>query len=169
MGNGRTHVIAALVEHKPGVLHNIANLFRRRGFNIESISVGSTVQKDLARMTLTVNGDEQTIEQVVKQLNKLIDVIKVSKLDPTNIVTREMVLVKVNVQDTKTRSDVINCVNVFRGHVIDVSSETLTIEITGGPNKIAAFLSLMKTFGIMELARTGIAALSRGSKIIRLE
>jgi acetolactate synthase-1/3 small subunit len=169
MENKRMHVIAALVENRPGVLHSVANMFRRRGFNIESISVGPIEQKGLARMTITVDGDERTLEQVVKQLNKLIDVVKVNQLDPTNIVTREMALIKVNVPDMKTRSDIINCVDVFRGHVIDVSPETLMIEITGGPDKIDALLKLMKAFGIIELARTGIAALSRGPKSIRIE
>jgi len=169
MENGKTKVIAALVENKPGVLHSIANMFRRRGFNIESITVGHTEQKGLARMTITVNGDEKTLEQIIKQMNKLIDVVKVSGLEPENIVTRELALIKVNVPDTKTRSDIINCVEVFRGRVVDVSSETLTIEITGTPDKIDAFLNLMKTYGIMELARTGITALSRGIKSIRIE
>jgi acetolactate synthase-1/3 small subunit len=169
MENGKTEVISAIVENKPGVLHSVANMFRRRGFNIESITVGSTEQKGLARMTITVKGDEKTIEQVVKQMNKLIDVVKVSRLDPENIVTRELALVKVNVPDTKTRSDIINCVEVFRGHVVDVSPETLGIEITGTPDKIDAFLNLMKTFGIIELARTGLTALSRGSKSIRID
>ena len=169
MGNKETKVIAALVENKPGVLHSVANMFRRRDFNIESITVGPTEQHDLSRMTITVNGDEKTLEQVVKQMNKLIDVVKVSSLEPENIVTRELALVKVNVPDTKTRSDIINCVEVFRGRVVDVSSETLTIEITGTPDKIDAFLNLMKTYGVMELARTGITALSRGVKSIRIE
>jgi acetolactate synthase-1/3 small subunit len=169
MGNEKTKVIAALVENKPGVLHSIANMFRRRDFNIESITVGRTEQEDLSRMTITVNGDEKTLEQVVKQMNKLIDVVKVSRLEPENIVTRELALIKVNVPDTKNRSDVINCVEVFRGRVVDVSPETLTIEITGTPDKIDAFLNLMKTYGIMELARTGITALSRGVKSIRIE
>ena len=167
--NGKTKVIAALVENKPGVLHSVANMFRRRGFNIESITVGHTEQKGLTRMTITVNGDEKTLEQIIKQMNKLIDVVKVSELEPENIVTRELALIKVNVPDTKTRSDIINCVEVFRGRVVDVSSETLTIEITGTPDKIDAFLNLMKTYGIMELARTGITALSRGVKSIRIE
>ena len=169
MENGRTKVISALVENKPGVLHSVSNMFRRRGFNIESITVGPTEQKDLARMTITVNGDEKTLEQVVKQLNKLVDVVKVGRLDPGSIVTREMALIKVNVPNTKVRSDIINCVDVFRGHVVDVSPETLMIEITGGPDKIDAFLNLMKTFGIIELARTGITALSRGAKSIRID
>jgi acetolactate synthase-1/3 small subunit len=169
MENGKTKVIAALVENKPGVLHSVANMFRRRGFNIESITVGHTEQKGLTRMTITVNGDEKTLEQIVKQMNKLIDVVKVASLEPENIVTRELALIKVNVPDTKTRSDIINCVEVFRGRVVDVSSETLTIEITGTPDKIDAFLNLMKTYGVMELARTGITALSRGVKSIRIE
>jgi acetolactate synthase-1/3 small subunit len=167
--NGKTKVIAALVENKPGVLHSVANMFRRRGFNIESITVGRTEQESLSRMTITVNGDEKTLEQIIKQMNKLIDVVKVSELEPENIVTRELALIKVNVPDTKTRSDIINCVEVFRGRVVDVSSETLTIEITGTSDKIDAFLNLMKTYGVMELARTGITALSRGVKSIRIE
>jgi acetolactate synthase-1/3 small subunit len=167
--NERTHIIAAIVEHKPGVLYSVANMFRRRGFNIESISVGPTEQGDLARMTMTVKGDERTIEQVIKQLNKLIDVVKVSRLDPGNIVTREMALIKVHVSETKARSDIMNYVDVFRGRVVDISPETLMVEITGGSDKIDAFIDLMKTFGIKELARTGITALSRGSKSVRIE
>jgi acetolactate synthase-1/3 small subunit len=169
MGNGKTKVIAALVENKPGVLHSVANMFRRRDFNIESITVGSTEQADLSRMTITVNGDEKTLEQVVKQMSKLIDVVKVSRLEPENIVTRELALIKVNVPDVKNRSDVINCVEVFRGRVVDVAPEALTIEITGTPDKIDAFLNLMRTYGIMELARTGITALSRGVRSIKIE
>ena len=169
MGNGKTKVIAALVENKPGVLHSVANMFRRRDFNIESITVGPTEQADLSRMTITVNGDEKTLEQVVKQMSKLIDVVKVSRLEPENIVTRELALIKVNVPDVKNRSDVINCVEVFRGRVVDVAPEALTIEITGTPDKIDAFLNLMRTYGIMELARTGITALSRGVRSIKID
>jgi acetolactate synthase-1/3 small subunit len=169
MENRKTQVISAIVENKPGVLHSVANMFRRRNFNIESITVGSTEQKGIARMTITVKADEKTIEQVVKQMKKLIDVVKVSQLDPENIVTRELALIKVNVSDTKVRSDVINYVEVFRGHVVDVSPETLGIEITGTSDKIDAFVNLMKTFGIIEIARTGLTALSRGSKSIRIE
>ena len=166
---GKTKVIAALVENKPGVLHSISNMFRRRNFNIESITVGPTEQEDLSRMTITVNGDEKTLEQVVKQMSKLIDVVKVSRLEPENIVTRELALIKVNIPDNKSRSDVINCVEVFRGRVVDVSPASLTMEITGTPDKIDAFLNLMKTYGIMELARTGLTALSRGLSSIRVD
>ena len=169
MGNGKTKVIAALVENKPGVLHSIANMFRRRDFNIESITVGPTEQEDISRMTITVNGDEKTLEQVVKQMSKLIDVVKVSRLEPENIVTRELALIKVNIPDNKSRSDVINCVEVFRGRVVDVSPESLTMEITGTPDKIDAFLNLMRTYGIMELARTGLTALSRGVSSIKID
>ena len=169
MENETIKVIAALVENKPGVLHGVSNMFRRRNFNIESISVGKAETKGLSRMTIAVKGDDKTIEQVVKQMNKLIDVIKVTSLEPESIVTRELALVKVSVPDTKTRSDIINCTEVFRGRVVDVSPETLTIEITGTPDKIDAFLNLMKTYGIMELARTGLTALTRGTKSIRIE
>jgi len=169
MANGKIKVIAALVENKPGVLHSVANMFRRRDFNIESITVGPTEQHDLSRMTITVNGDEKTLEQVVKQMSKLIDVVKVSRLEPENIVTRALALIKVNIPDNKSRSDVINCVEVFRGRVVDVSPESLTMEITGTPDKIDAFLNLMRTYGIMELARTGLTALSRGIRSIRVD
>jgi len=169
MEKEKTQVIAALVENKPGVLHSVSNMFRRRGFNIESITVGQTEQKGVARMTLTVSGDEKTLEQITKQMNKLIDVIKVNELEPDSIVTRELALVKINVPDVKGRSDIINCVEVFRGRVVDVSTESLMVEITGTPDKIDAFLNLMKTYGISELARTGLTALSRGVKSLRVE
>jgi acetolactate synthase-1/3 small subunit len=169
MSKEQNHIISAIVEHKPGVLYMVSNMFRRRGFNIESISVGPTEQSDLARMTITVNGDERTVEQVVKQLNKLIDVIKVSRLDPVNIVTRELALIKVRALDTKVRSDVINYAEIFRARVVDVSSESLMVEITGTSDKIDAFLDLMKPFGVREVARTGITALSRGVKSVKIE
>ena len=120
-------------------------------------------------MTITVNGDEKTLEQVVKQLAKLIDVLKVEELDQDNFVMRELALIKVNAPSPKERSDIINCVEVFRGRVIDVSTDSLTVEITGTPDKIDAFLNLMKTTGVIELARTGITALARGAKSIRID
>lgn len=169
MEAGKTKVISVLVENKPGVLHTIANLFRRRNFNIESITVGATQQKDIARMTITVNEDEKTIEQVIKQVAKQIDVLKVSELEQGNFVMRELALIKVKIMDSKERSDVINFVDVFRGRIIDVSTDSLTVEITGGPDKIDAFLNLMKNFGVLELARTGITALARGAKSIRID
>jgi acetolactate synthase-1/3 small subunit len=168
METGKTKIISVLVENKPGVLHSIANLFRRRNFNIESITVGATQQQDIARMTITVNADEKTLDQVVKQVAKQIDVLTVEELEQGNFVMRELVLVKVKIVDSKERSDVINFVNVFRGRIVDVSTYSVTVEITGGPEKIDAFQNLMKTFGILELARTGITALARGEKSIQI-
>jgi acetolactate synthase-1/3 small subunit len=169
MENGKTKVISVLVENKPGVLHTIANLFRRRNFNIESITVGPTQQQDISRMTITINGDEKTIDQVVKQVAKQIDVLKVSELEQGNFVMRELALIKVNVPSAKERSDIINCVDVFRCRIIDVSTDSLTVEITGTPDKIDAFLNLMKSYGVIEIARTGITALARGAKSIRID
>jgi acetolactate synthase-1/3 small subunit len=169
MESQKTHIIAAIVENKPGVLYSISNMFRRRGFNIDSITVGPAEQEELPRMTITVKGEDKTLEQVIKQLNKLIEVVKVSQLDPENTVTREMALIKVHVSKTEARSDIVNYVEVFRGRVIDVSPETLMAEITGTSDKIDAFIELMKTFGIKEIARTGITALSRGLKSVRIE
>jgi len=169
MEAGKTKVISVLVENKPGVLHLIANLFRRRNFNIESITVGPTEQPHIARMTITVNEDEKTIDQVIKQVAKQIDVLKVSELEDGNFVMRELSLIKVKVKDSKERSDIINFVDVFRGRIIDVSTDSLTVEITGTPDKIDAFLNLMKSFGILELARTGITALARGAKSIKID
>jgi acetolactate synthase I/III small subunit len=169
METGKTKVISVLVENKPGVLHTIANLFRRRNFNIESITVGPTQQRDIARMTITVNEDEKTIDQVIKQVAKQIDVLTVDELSQGNFVMRELSLIKVNVPSSKERSDIINCVEVFRGRIIDVSTDSVTVEITGTPDKIDAFLNLMKTYGIIELARTGITALARGAKSIKID
>lgn len=165
----KTYTISAIVEHKPGVLYSISNMFRRRGFNIESISVGEAEQSDLARMTITIKGDEMMVEQVVKQLKKLISVIKVSILDPKNTVARELALIKVSTPDARVRSDVINYTEIFKGHVVDVAHESLIIEITGDTDKINAFIELMKPFGIREIARTGIAALPRGMRSVKME
>ncbi len=165
----KTVVISTLVENKPGVLHSVSNMFRRRGFNIESITVGQTEQKGVARMTITVRGDEKTLEQIEKQMNKLIDVIKVNTLEPENSVTRELALIKINVPDVKSRSDIINCVEVFRGRVVDVAPESLMVEITGTSDKIDAFLNLMRGYGINEMARTGLTALARGIKSTKIE
>ncbi len=169
MENGKPRVVSAIVENKPGVLHSVANLFRRRNFNIESITVGATEQKDLARITITVTADEKTLDQVVKQLAKLIDVVKVTELDERNIVSRELALIKVKVPSVKERADIISCVHVFRGRVVDVSPDSLMVEITGTPDKIDAFQNLMKASGVIELARTGITALSRGSQSIKID
>ena len=169
MEAGKTKIISVLVENRPGVLYGVANLFRRRNFNIESITVGPSEKQDIARMTITVNEDERRIIQVVKQVAKLVDVIKVEELEPGHFVMRELALIKVSSPTPKERSDIINCVEVFRGRVIDVSIDTLTVEITGTPDKLDAFLNLMKTNGVIELARTGITALARGAKSVRID
>jgi acetolactate synthase-1/3 small subunit len=167
MSAQQNHIIATIVENKPGVLYEVANMFRRRNFNIDSISVGPIETTDLARMTITVRGDEATVEQIVKQLHKIIDVIKVSILDPSNTVTRELALVKVHTADNKARSDMMQYVSIFRGHIIDIAQESLIVELTGDPEKIDAFLDLSRPFGVKEISRTGITALTRGGKAIR--
>ena len=163
----QSHVIACLVENKPGVLYEVANMFRRRNFNIDSISVGAVEQSDMARMTIAVKGDEWTIEQVIKQLNKLIDVVKVNELDFHDAVIREMALVKVHTADSNARTEVIQYTGIFRGQIIDVAPDSLIIEVTGDSDKIDAFIELTRHFGLNELARTGITALARGGKAIR--
>ncbi len=165
----KMYIVSAIVEHKPGVLYSVSNMFRRRGFNIETITVGAAEQKDLARLTVTIKGDERMVEQSVKQLHKLIDVVKVSILEPENTVSRELALVKVNTVDTKVRSDVINYTEIFKGHVVDVAHDSLVVEITGDSDKINAFIELMRPFGLKEIARTGVTALSRGMRSARME
>ncbi len=161
------HIIACLVENKPGVLYEVANMFRRRNFNIDSISVGTTEEKDIARMTIAVKGDNWTIEQVVKQLRKLIDVVRVTTLDPKDSVIREMALVKTHVSSAQSRSEILQYVDIFRGRVIDVAPDSVTAEITGDADKVEAYVELMRPFGVKEIARTGITALARGGKAIR--
>jgi len=153
-------VISALVENKSGVLSRIAALFAARGFNISSLAVGETEDSSISRMTIVVEGEERVLEQVVKQLRRLIEVIKVTDLTGKNFIDRELVLVKVKVGES-TRSKVIELVDIFRAKIVDVGQDTLTIEITGIENKLKGFLDLMKTFGIKELARTGKIALNR--------
>ncbi len=162
----QNHIIATIVENKPGVLFRVTNMIRRRAFNIESLSVGPLENGKLARMTLVVKGDEKTVELVARNLHKLVEVIKVTRLNPEKTVLRELALIKVSVNDTKARSDLLHYVRIFRGKVIDVSPQTMVVEITGNPKKIDAFLDLTKNMGIKEVARTGIAALARGVESI---
>ena len=164
MDESRTHIISALVLHKPGVLQRIAGLFTRIGFNIENITVGTSEQEHLARMTIIAKGDEKVLEQITKQLNKLIEVIKVRDLEPQITVKRELCLIKVHTANEKVRSKVIQYANIFHGRIIDVGPDTLTIEITGPPEKIESLIDLVRIFGIKEVARTGPTAISRGTK-----
>ncbi len=156
------YTIAALVENKPGVLARVASLFRRRGFNIESLTVGVTERDDISRMTIVVSGDEKVLEQVMKQLNKLIEVIKVSDIS-SGSVERELCLVKVNAPPEK-RGELVELTNIFRGRIVDVAKDSFIIEVTGDEEKINAFVDLMRGYGIKEIARTGKVAMVRGAK-----
>ena len=149
-----------LVENKPGVLHNISGLFSRRGFNIDSLAVGTTEDPKLSRMTIVVDGEEHSIEQVTKQLHKLINVIKISELDPKESVERELALFKVNAAAGR-RNEIISIADIFRSKIVDVSSNTVTIEATGTSDKIQAIEELLKSYGIIEIVRTGKISISR--------
>ena len=155
------HVISTLVEDKPGVLQKVAGMFNRRGFNIDSITVGNSEVEGQSRMVITVHADEKGLEQVMKQLNKLIDVIKIKDITQ-NAVKRELCLVKVNVPNAEARAEIMQYTNIFRAHILDVSEETLLIELTGDKKKVNAFISLVENFGIKRIARTGLTAMSRG-------
>ena len=158
------HVITLLVENEFGVLARIAGLFSGRGFNIESLCVGESLDPTVSNMTIVTRGDDQIIEQVIKQLNKLVSVIKVVDLIEKDFVEREMLLVKVSA-NAETREEVLRIVDIFRGKVVDVGSKTYTVEVTGDEKKINAILALFKPLGIKELVRTGRVAMIRGSKI----
>lgn len=162
----RNHIISAIVLHRPGVLQRVAGLFTRRGFNIDSITVGLSEQEGLARMTIISQGDDKILEQITKQLNKIIEVIKVRDLNAEGTVIRELCLIKTHATTEKSRSEIIQYANIFRGRIVDVGPENLTLEITGTPEKIDALIDLLRGFGIKEIARTGPTAISRGSKTI---
>lgn len=155
------HTMVALVEDKPGVLNRIASMFRRRGFNISSLAVGHSEMQGLSRMTFVVDGDDTTVEQVTKQLYKLIDVVRVTDLSNEEIVTREMALVKVRAA-AQIRSEIIQVVDIFRANIVDVSPDTLIIEVTGDEDKIQSLLEMLKPFGVREVMRTGRIAMIRG-------
>ncbi len=160
-----THTLSVLVENKPGVLARIAGLFSRRGFNIESLAVGPTEHPEVSRMTIAVNVDESPLEQVTKQLNKLVEVIKIVELDPTSSVTRELVLVKVKA-DADSRGHVLDAVALFKAKVVDVTNDAVTIEVTGNGDKLASFLKVVEPFGIRELVQSGMVAIGRGSRSV---
>ena len=155
------HVISTLVEDKPGVLQKVAGMFNRRGFNIDGITVGSSEVEGLSRMVITVHADEKGLEQVMKQLNKLIDVIKIKDITE-KAVKRELCLVKVSIPNAEARAEIMQYSNIFRAHILDVTEETLLIELTGDKQKINAFISLLEGYGIKRIARTGLTAMSRG-------
>ena len=162
----KTHLLSALVENKPGVMQRISGMFSRRGFNIDNISVGPDKDPNYSRVTITVKGDDRVLEQVVKQLNKLISVIKVRDLNEKDSISRELALVKVNTSKADARTEIAQYVDVFRGSIVDVSQDSMIVEITGDSEKIDAFVNLMQPYGIKELARTGVTAMHRGSRSI---
>ena len=159
------HTLSVLVENKPGVLTRVAGLFARRGFNIHSLAVGPTEHPTVSRITVVVDVDELPLEQVTKQLNKLINVIKIVELEPSASVQRELLLVKVRA-DLQTRSHVLETVRLFRAKVIDVAPDAVTIEVTGNPDKLEAFLKVLEPFGIRELVQSGLVGIGRGNRSI---
>jgi acetolactate synthase I/III small subunit len=159
------HTLSVLVENKPGVLARIAALFSRRGFNIDSLAVGPTEHPDISRMTIVVNVEDLPLEQVTKQLNKLVNVIKIVELDPSASVQRELVLVKVRA-DADSRSQVLETVQLFRAKVVDVSPEAVTVEATGNADKLEAMLRVLEPYGIKELVQSGMVAIGRGARSI---
>jgi len=160
------HTIAVIVENRAGVLTRIAGLFSRRSFNIDSLSVGGTDNPDYSRMTIAVQGDDVVLEQVIKQLSKLINVIRVSELAPEESVERELAIVKVSA-DRDSRSEIMQIVNIFRAKIIDVSARSMIIEVTGDEEKIDAIIQLLRQFGVKELARTGKVSMVRGTRVIK--
>src|ERR687884_1030286 len=158
---GRKHVLSILVENKPGVLTRIAGLFARRGFNIDTLVVGPTDDESLSRITLTVDGAMHPIDQVTKQLHKLVNVLKIRDLEPDEAVARELALFKVSA-DGSTRAEVMQMCDIFRAKVIDVTRRSITIEVTGTADKIEAFERIVRPFGLIEMVRTGEIAISRG-------
>jgi acetolactate synthase-1/3 small subunit len=157
------HTLSVLVENKPGVLARVAGLFSRRGFNIDSLAVGPTEHDDVSRMTIVVSVDELPLEQVTKQLNKLINVLKIVELEPAASVQRELLLLKVRA-DVQTRSHVLETVQLFRAKVVDVATDTVTIEATGTADKLEALIKVLEPFGIRELVQSGLVAVARGSR-----
>lgn len=156
------HILVALVEDKPGVLNRVSSLLRRRNFNIDSIAVGHTEQPNLSRMTFVVHGDDAKIEQVRKQLDKVIEVVKIVDITNNNPVARELALLKVKTT-ASTRSEIIQIVDIFRANIVDVSADSVIVEVTGDEEKVDSLLELLRGFGIKEMARTGRIALPRGS------
>src|SRR3954462_2685240 len=163
--SGRKHILSLLVENKPGVLTRIAGLFARRGFNIDTLAVGPTDDPTISRITLTVDGAAHPIDQVTKQLHKLVHVIKIRDLEPVETVARELALFKISCQDGEARAQVMQFTEIFRGKTVDVSKRSVTVEVTGTDDKIEAFESMVRPFGLIELIRTGEVAVSRGRSV----
>ena len=162
----KKHVLSVLVENRSGVLSRISGLFSRRGYNIDSLSVGETEDPKVSRMTIVTESDEYTLEQIKKQLNKLVDVIKVLELKEESSIYRELAMIKICASKT-TRAEIIEIANIFRAHIVDVSNDSLIIEATGDQGKISALTSMVEPYGIKEIIRTGLTALQRGEKELK--
>jgi acetolactate synthase-1/3 small subunit len=163
----KQHVVSALVENRAGTLSRVSGLFSRRGYNIDSLTVGETEDPSISRMTIAVTGDDSVLEQITKQLGKLVDVIAVRELDPASCIRREIMLVKIGA-DEQSRPAVIEIAGIFRSRIIDVSPATITIEATGDIAKLDGLLLLLRPYGVLELARTGLVALERGSLVLNI-
>lgn len=161
--NAMQHTITALVENRPGVLARVSGLFARRGFNIESLAVSITDDPTMSRMTIVVGGDETALEQITKQLNKLIDVIKVIDYTEMPVVERELAMIKVNAE-AKNKAEIMQVVDIFRAKIIDISEKTFTIEVTGSVAKVSAIEGLLTPYGIQEMVRTGMIVMARGAQ-----
>ncbi len=162
----KRYVLSVLVENHAGVLSRVSGLFSRRGYNIDSLTVGETYNPDQSRMTIVVRGDEYTLEQIVKQLSKLVEVISIEHCAPAETVVRELALIKVAVSGEK-RGVIVETANIFRAHIVDVGVDSLVIEATGSEDKIESLIRLLEPFGIMELVRTGLTAMSRGASVLK--
>mgnify|MGYP000957605985 FL=1 len=163
----KSHTLSVLVENRAGVLSRVAGMFSRRGFNIESLAVGTCEEPDMSRITIVVNGDDTVVEQVMKQTNKLIDVIKVSDLTERESVERELALIKVAAEPGTSRAEILQIADIFRAQVVDVGTKTLVLQVAGDTEKIDALEKLLRQYGIKELVRTGKIAILRGSKTVK--
>ena len=161
----KQHIVSVLVENRAGTLSRVSGLFSRRGFNIDSLTVGETEDPSISRMTIAVTGEERVLEQIVKQLEKLIDVIAVRELEPSSCLRREIILIKIGA-DEKVRPAVLEIAGIFRARIVDVSQTTITVEATGNLEKLNGLLLLLRPYGILELARTGLVALERGLNVL---
>jgi acetolactate synthase-1/3 small subunit len=162
MVKNKRHVIAMLVEDQPGVLTRIAGMFARRGFNIETITVGKTTKKGISKMVITVRGNDAILEQVEKQVNKLIDTVKVIEMPEHKSVIRELCLIKVSISSKKAKEDILRYTKIYKTKIVDITQKSVTAELIGTPEKIEAFIDLMKQFGVKEISRTGVTAVLRG-------
>jgi len=164
----KQHIVSTLVENRAGTLSRVSGLFSRRGFNIDSLTVGETDNPSISRMTIAVTGEERILEQIIKQLEKLVDVIAVKELDGSSCLRREIMLVKIGV-DEKNRPAVLEIAGIFRARIVDVSQNTITVEATGNMEKLNGLLILLRPYGILELARTGLVALERGTNVLSIK